>query len=116
MVIKIKDSLKTTLGFINNHTSSSPSIVIIDSTNYEHESEYDKSVDFSWTQEFKIVPRDSVLERWAEEDYYAPRDSTEKPIETYKLHYNTLWGHIQEACGGGYIFWHNGKFKTITGD
>lgn len=120
MVVKIKDSLKTTLGFIDNHKSISPNIVIIDSTNYLPEHEYDTSVDFSWTQDFKIVPKDSVLERWAdiidEQDYYKPRDSTEKPIETYNLHYNALWGHLQEACGGGYIFWYDGNFKTITGD
>lgn len=112
IVIKIKDSTMITLGFINYKKNNKEKVVIINKENLSNE-----ELGFGWTEQFKTVPKNVNLlyeVNLSDEDGKIKKDpnTTKKLI----LGYNALFGHNIESCGGGTIFWHNGKFHTSTGD
>lgn len=111
LVIKIKKSNLITLGFINHKKENLSEIVILNKDNLvgaQH--------DFGWTERFETVSKN--LNLWPEDEEMANLDVDFKhPVnKKFTLDYDALYGHNLESCGGGYIFWYQDKFHTITGD
>ena len=67
--------------------------------------------DYSWMGVFRKAPAGDTL--WANYvDGY--RDFEEVPVEEkVVLDYDALYGHLTDACGGGFIYWQNGKFNWL---
>ena len=67
--------------------------------------------EFSWVGEFKIVKKGEIL--WSNyiDDFRNFEDVSES--EKVKLDYDALFVHASESCGGGFIFWKDGKFNWL---
>ncbi len=66
---------------------------------------------YAWAGLFKKVPKGEVLWSNYEEDW---RDFEEVPEnEKEVLTYDSFFIHADESCGGGFIFWKNGKFNWL---
>lgn len=67
--------------------------------------------DYLWAGVFKKVPAGDTLWSNYEEDFRNFKDvpDSEKVI----LDYDALFLHAQESCGGGFVFWKDGKFNWL---
>ncbi|WP_255554287.1 hypothetical protein [Mesonia aestuariivivens] len=111
LAIKIKDSTSMTFGFVDNKINGKERIVVINNENLSG-----GNLDFGWTEQLEKVSKNKNL--WPKnEDMSNINVNFKYPInKKLVLGYNSLFGHNLESCGGGYIFWYNNKFHTITGD
>lgn len=67
--------------------------------------------DFSWIGIFnKVNPGVSLWSNY-EDDFIDFEDVPEN--KKVKLPYNALYVHAAESCGGGFIFWKDGKFNWL---
>ena len=67
--------------------------------------------DYGWTGIFKKVDKGVVLWSNYEDDFVDFKDVPEN--KKVKLKYNSLYLHASESCGGGFIYWKNGKFNWL---
>lgn len=67
--------------------------------------------DFSWVGEFRAVKKGETL--WSNyiDDFRNFEDVPES--EKVQLDYDALFVHQSESCGGGFIFWKDGKFNWL---
>lgn len=111
IVLKIKNFKIITLGFIDYKKNGKEKVVIINKENLS-----DEALNFGWTERFETVSKNINL--WPKNEDMSNINVNFKYPDNKKfvLDYNALYGHNLESCGGGYIFWYNNKFHTITGD
>ncbi len=67
--------------------------------------------DYSWIGIFKKVNKGEVLWSNYEDDFVDFKDVPEN--KKVKLNYNSLYMHASESCGGGFVFWKDGKFNWL---
>lgn len=67
--------------------------------------------DYSWIGIFQKVKKNEVLWSNYEDDFIDFKDVPEN--KKVKLNYNALFVHASESCGGGFIYWKNGKFNWL---
>lgn len=105
LAILIQDSTKSIkIGIINyGHENKA---VLIGGANDPFE-----IYDYNWVDIFKTVNRGEVLWSNYTDDFRAFKivPSREKII----LNYEAIYIHKAEACGGGFVFWKNGKFHWL---
>ena len=70
-----------------------------------------KTTDYSWAGIFKKVNNGEVLWSNYEDDWVKFEDVPEN--KKVKLNYDALFIHNIESCGGGFIFWKDGKFNWL---
>ncbi|WP_196884971.1 SH3 domain-containing protein [Aureivirga sp. CE67] len=67
--------------------------------------------DYSWAGIFELVGENEPL--WSNyEDDFIEFANVPDNKKVY-LNYNALYLHATESCGGGFIFWKNGKFQWL---
>lgn len=66
---------------------------------------------FSWADVFSKVNRGNPLWSNYEDDFRNFEDVPEDEI--VRLDYDAMYVHVAEACGGGFIFWKDGKFNWL---
>lgn len=67
--------------------------------------------DYSWVGIFQKVKKGEVLWSNYEDDFVEYKDIPEN--KKVRLNYNALYLHASESCGGGYVFWKDGKFTWL---
>ncbi|MHC8950384.1 hypothetical protein [Sphingobacterium hungaricum] len=67
--------------------------------------------DYSWIGDFEKVKAGEVLWSNYEDDFRSLEDVPEE--EKVYLTYNAIFVHAPESCGGGFIFWKDGKFNWL---
>ncbi len=67
--------------------------------------------DYNWVGIFEKVPEGEVLWSNYTDDFREFKEVPEK--EKVRLNYDAIFVHQLEACGGGFIFWKNGKFNWL---
>ena len=66
---------------------------------------------YDWAEVFHKVNPGTTL--WANyEDDYVDFDDVPESKKVH-LNYNAIYAHLAEACGGGFIFWKDGKFNWL---
>lgn len=69
------------------------------------------SDDYRWAEIFKKVQKGEVLWSNYTDDF---RKLSEVPdSEKIYLNYDALYLHAAESCGGGFVFWKDGKFNWL---
>lgn len=74
--------------------------------------------DFSWLGIFEKVDKESTIEpNWNEEtdDFYHEGDVIPED-EIVKLQTDAIFLHVAEACGGGFIYWKDGKYNWMQNE
>lgn len=66
---------------------------------------------YDWAGIFKTVKKGEVLWSNYVDDFRSLEDVPQN--EKVKLQYNAIYVHASEACGGGFIFWKDGKFNWL---
>jgi len=66
---------------------------------------------FSWAEIFENVAPKEILWSNYEDDWIAFEDVPEN--KKVQVNYNALYLHAAESCGGGFIFWKDGKFNWL---
>lgn len=67
--------------------------------------------DYSWIGDFEKVEAGEVLWSNYEDDFRSLEDVPEE--EKVYLTYSAIFVHAPESCGGGFIFWKDGKFNWL---
>lgn len=67
--------------------------------------------DYGWVGVFEKVDRNEPLWSNYEDDYVYFKDLPEN--KKVKINYNALYIHADESCGGGFVYWKNGKFNWL---
>ncbi|MCF2875192.1 MULTISPECIES: SH3 domain-containing protein [unclassified Tenacibaculum] len=105
LVILLKNSDgETKIGFINKGTKTKIYIL-------GNENDPFNMTDYSWIGIFEKVKKGEVLWSNYEDDFVDFKDVPES--KKVKLSYNSLYMHASESCGGGFVFWKNGKFNWL---
>lgn len=92
--------------FIDYQKNSIPKILFLGTTNDPFKIE-----DYSWTGCFMKINKGETLYSNYEDDF---RTLKEVPLkERVVLNYDSIFIHQTESCGGGFIFWKNGKFNWL---
>ncbi|WP_108868071.1 SH3 domain-containing protein [Aquimarina aquimarini] len=66
---------------------------------------------YGWVGVFKKVNRNETLWSNYEDDFVDFKDVPEN--KKVKINYNALYMHASESCGGGFVYWKNGKFNWL---
>ncbi|NRR92429.1 SH3 domain-containing protein [Winogradskyella undariae] len=67
--------------------------------------------DYSWVGIFEKVDRGEALWSNFEDDFIDYKDVPEN--KKVKLNYNAIYMHASESCGGGFVYWQDGKFNWL---
>lgn len=67
--------------------------------------------DYSWVGVFKKVNKGEVLWSNYEDDFIDFNDVPES--KKVRLKYNAMYMHASESCGGGFVYWKDGKFNWL---
>ncbi|MCC8034352.1 MAG: hypothetical protein LIO77_00245 [Rikenellaceae bacterium] len=66
---------------------------------------------FDWVGEFKTVPAgEPLFSNW--KDDFRSFDRVPEDEIVY-LPYDAIFAHVADACGGGFIFWKNGRWNWL---
>jgi len=104
-VILLKNSEgETKIGFINKGIVTKTYIL-------GNENDPFKMNNYSWIGIFEKVNAGEVLWSNYEDDFVEFKDVPEN--KKVKLNYNSLYMHAAESCGGGFVYWKNGKFNWL---
>ncbi|MDH4473951.1 MAG: hypothetical protein QE487_15195 [Fluviicola sp.] len=68
-------------------------------------------IDYSWAGKFETVKGGEILWSNYEDDFRSLDQVPES--EKVVLDYDAIYVHALESCGGGFIFWKNGKFNWL---
>ena len=105
IVILLKNSEgETKIGFINNGTKTKVHIL-------GNKNDPFKMNSYSWIGVFEKVNKGEVLWSNYEDDFVDFKDVPEN--KKVRLTYNALYTHASESCGGGFIYWKDGKFNWL---
>ncbi len=108
IAVLLKDKKGTTkIGIINYNETNCVHILGAENDPF-------KICDYSWVGIFEKVNKGEVL--WSnydddKGDFVDFKDVPEN--EKVKLDYNAIYVHASESCGGGFIYWKNGKFNWL---
>ncbi len=70
-----------------------------------------KIVDYEWAEVFlKIMPGEPL---WSNYDTCFINYEDVPEHRKVRLSYNSLYMHYAESCGGGFIYWKNGRFNWL---
>lgn len=67
--------------------------------------------DYSWVGVFNKVNKGEVLWSNYEDDFVDFKNVPEH--KKVRLNYDAMFVHASESCGGGFIYWKNGKFNWL---
>jgi hypothetical protein len=67
--------------------------------------------DYSWLGIFQKINRGEALWSNYEDDFIDYEDVPES--KKVRLNYDALYMHASESCGGGFVYWKNGKFNWL---
>lgn len=70
-----------------------------------------KISNYGWVDIFDKINPGEVLWSNYEDDYIDFKDVPEN--KKIRLKYDALYMHASESCGGGFVFWKNGKFNWL---
>lgn len=68
-------------------------------------------IDYSWAGEFETVKAGEILWSNYDNDFRSLDQVPEN--EKVILDYDAIYVHAVESCGGGFIFWKDGKFNWL---
>jgi hypothetical protein len=83
----------------------------MDSSDYLLYSSNQNPTDFGWAGIFKKVNAGDTLWSNYADDFLAFSEVPDS--EKVVLTYDAIYAHVQEACGGGFIYWKDGKFNWL---
>ncbi len=67
--------------------------------------------DYIWARVFQLIPSGEVL--WSNfTDEYRPYEQVPDK-EKVKLDYDAIFIHNEGSCGGGFVYWQNGRFNWL---
>ncbi|SNR14711.1 SH3 domain-containing protein [Tenacibaculum jejuense] len=105
IVILLKNSNgETKIGFINKAIKTKTHIL-------GNENDPFKINDYSWIGIFKKVNVGETLWSNYEDDFVKFKNVPEN--KKVRLNYNALYIHASESCGGGFVYWKDGKFNWL---
>ena len=105
LVVLIKDKEETTKIAIINYGKGNK-IYILGTENDPFNMN-----DYSWIGVFQKVNKGEVLWSNYEDDFIDFKDVLES--KKVRLKYNSLYMHASESCGGGFVYWKDGKFNWL---
>jgi hypothetical protein len=66
---------------------------------------------YGWIGIFERVNKNEILWSNYEDDFVDFKDVPEN--KKVKINYNALYMHASESCGGGFVYWKDGKFNWL---
>ena len=107
IALLLKDSQQNKhIAFIDYKNNNTSKIVFLDAKNTSFDIK-----NYNWVGYFFKVKKQETLWSNYEEDFRAFEEVPAK--ERVKLEYDAIYVHAFESCGGGFIFWKDGKFKWL---
>jgi len=70
-----------------------------------------KTADYSWAGVFLKVNKGEILWSNYEDDWIEFKNVPEN--KKVRLNYDAIFLHAEESCGGGFVFWKEGKFNWL---
>ncbi|WP_435263471.1 SH3 domain-containing protein [Tenacibaculum sp. nBUS_03] len=105
VVILLKNSDgETKIGFINKGIKTKIHIL-------GNENDPFKMYNYGWIGIFEKVNTRETLWSNYEDDFVEFKDVPEN--KKVRLNYNALYMHASESCGGGFVYWKDGKFNWL---
>ncbi len=106
IVVLLKDKEGTKIGFVNYTKNRNSNVYVLGTKNDPF-----KIYDYNWVGVFEKVLKREILWSNYEDDFI----DFEKVPENKKvrLNYDAIFIHASESCGGGFIYWKNGKFNWL---
>ncbi len=106
IAILLKDKDSTTKIIIINYSQQKRELHFLGKENDPFD-----ITDYNWVGIFKKVESGEVLWSNYEDDFIAFKDVPES--KKVKLSYDAIYIHASESCGGGFVYWKDGKFNWL---
>ena len=106
IAVLLKDKEGATKIGIINYNNYQNSLLILGNENDPF-----KMTDYGWVGVFQKVNKNEVLWSNYEDDFIDYEDVPEN--KKIRVDYNAIYMHASESCGGGFVYWKNGKFNWL---
>ncbi|WP_291724046.1 hypothetical protein [Bernardetia sp.] len=94
------------IAFLNHKENNTSEVIFLENKNTSFDMK-----SYNWVGEFLKVESQETLWSNYEDGFRAFEEVPKK--ERVKLEYDAIYVHALESCGGGFIFWKDGKFHWL---